>query len=219
MMVRFGKAASIGLQQAFFLGGHWSRHLNFIQFHSISAFGFVENANTPGNSLGYQNSNYQNCIFFVYTQPFGIQCHISKCHVICWCWTSQFYRPDKMGGSLYSLHIFILFWHICFGSSFLIIRSTYVQELDQGNICGNPYMYLAYMSCIAKKYNFLSTFATKPIQCWLVTATPAGYVPRSDGGGKSGGSWVCYLKVGLFEIGQHKIDQDWMKLLYNEIRR
>ena len=162
-----------------------------------------ENANTPRNRLGYQNSNYQNCIFLVCTQPFGIQCHISKCHVICWCWTSQFYRPDKMVGSLYSLHIFIWFWHVCFWLFILMIRSTYVQELDQGNMCRNPYMYLYVMYC--QKNNFLSTFATKPIQCWLVTATPAGYVPRSDGGGKSGGSRVCYLKVGLFEIGKPKI--------------
>ena len=39
MMVSFGKAASIGLQKAFFFGGHWPRYLNFIQFHSISASG------------------------------------------------------------------------------------------------------------------------------------------------------------------------------------
>ena len=111
-----------------------------------------ENANTPRNRLGYQNSNYQNCIFWVYTQPFGIQCHISKCHVVCWCWTSQFYRPDKMVGSLYSLHIFIWFWHVCFWLFILMIRSTYVQELDQGNMCRNPYMYLYVMYCQKKQF-------------------------------------------------------------------
>ena len=66
-----------------------------------------------------------------------------------------------------------------------------------------------YMSCIAKK----KTISCRPSQQNPSNAgwsqqPPAGYVPRSDGGGKSGGSRVCYLKVGLFEIGKLKIHQD-----------
>ena len=42
-----------------------------------------------------------------------------------------------------------------------MISSTYVQELDQGNICGNPYMYLAYMSVM---YCSKKTISCRPSQ-------------------------------------------------------
>ena len=80
------------------------------------------------------------------------------------------------------------------------MSKNWIKETFAGTpICTWPICHV-----LPKKNNFLSTFATKPIQCWLATATPAGYVPHSDGGGKSGGSRVCYLKVGLFEKGNPK---------------